>query len=112
MHISTSPQSKTADHIMGLPTLLRNVLGFPHPEALSSRGTPVTTSTMYLTKPTTLTNLRHTAKSQSVRPSRPSHLPPHHPLADAHQNRRALRSPRAPDAYGLTHAMRRRSIVR
>ncbi|KAI9454463.1 beta-lactamase-like protein [Lactarius psammicola] len=28
------------DHIMGLPTLLRNILGFPHPEALSSRGTP------------------------------------------------------------------------
>lgn|SRR6266702_344232 len=33
-----------ADHIMGLPTLLRNILGFPHPEALSSRGTPVNTS--------------------------------------------------------------------
>ncbi|KAH9021287.1 beta-lactamase-like protein [Lactarius pseudohatsudake] len=28
------------DHIMGLPTLLRNILGFPHPEALSPRGTP------------------------------------------------------------------------
>lgn len=28
------------DHIMGLPTLLRNALGFPHPEALSSRGAP------------------------------------------------------------------------
>ncbi|KAF8264557.1 beta-lactamase-like protein [Lactarius quietus] len=28
------------DHIMGLPTLLRNILGFPHPEALASRGTP------------------------------------------------------------------------
>jgi len=26
---------------MGLPTLLRNILGFPHPEVISPRGTPV-----------------------------------------------------------------------
>jgi len=26
---------------MGLPTLLRNILGFPHPEIISPRGTPV-----------------------------------------------------------------------
>jgi ribonuclease Z len=26
---------------MGLPTLLRNILGFPHPENISLRGTPV-----------------------------------------------------------------------
>jgi len=26
---------------MGLPTMLRTVLGFPHPEDISSRGTPV-----------------------------------------------------------------------
>jgi ribonuclease Z len=30
-----------ADHVMGLPTLLRSILGFPHPEDISSRGTPV-----------------------------------------------------------------------
>jgi len=29
-----------ADHIMGIPTLLRNILGFPHPEDISTRGTP------------------------------------------------------------------------
>ncbi|KAI0295601.1 beta-lactamase-like protein [Multifurca ochricompacta] len=28
-----------ADHVMGIPTLLRNILGFPHPQDLSSRGT-------------------------------------------------------------------------
>ncbi|KAN0107445.1 Beta-lactamase-like protein [Russula decolorans] len=28
------------DHVMGLPTLLRNILGFPHPEIISPRGTP------------------------------------------------------------------------
>ncbi|KAH9971277.1 beta-lactamase-like protein [Russula compacta] len=28
------------DHVMGLPTFLRSTLGFPHPEKLSSRGTP------------------------------------------------------------------------
>ncbi|KAI9508988.1 beta-lactamase-like protein [Russula earlei] len=27
------------DHVMGLPTLLRNILGFPHPQVVSSRGT-------------------------------------------------------------------------
>ena len=32
---------------MGLPTLLRNILGFPHPEDISTRGTPV--SSRYLT---------------------------------------------------------------
>jgi hypothetical protein len=26
---------------MGLPTLLRNILGFPHPEDISPRGTAV-----------------------------------------------------------------------
>ena len=26
---------------MGLPTFLRTALGFPHPEDISSRGTPV-----------------------------------------------------------------------
>jgi hypothetical protein len=26
---------------MGLPTFLRTVLGFPHPEDIASRGTPV-----------------------------------------------------------------------
>ena len=31
----------TADHIMGIPTLLREILGFPHPEKISPRGTPV-----------------------------------------------------------------------
>ena len=41
---------------MGLPTLLRNILGFPHPEAISPRGTPVTTSPNYLS--IALTNLR------------------------------------------------------
>jgi ribonuclease Z len=30
-----------ADHVMGLPTLLRNILGFPHAEDISPRGTPV-----------------------------------------------------------------------
>ena len=45
-----------------------------------------------------LTSPRHTAKGQSVRPSGPSHLPPRDPLADAHQNCRALRGPRAPHA--------------
>ncbi|KAI0247747.1 beta-lactamase-like protein [Lactifluus subvellereus] len=28
------------DHVMGLPTLLRNILGFPHPGDISLRGTP------------------------------------------------------------------------
>jgi ribonuclease Z len=28
------------DHVMGLPTLLRNILGFPHAEDISPRGTP------------------------------------------------------------------------
>ncbi|KAH9954537.1 beta-lactamase-like protein [Russula dissimulans] len=32
------------DHIMGLPTLLRNILGFPHPEDISARGTPPRTN--------------------------------------------------------------------
>ncbi|KAI0259442.1 beta-lactamase-like protein [Gloeopeniophorella convolvens] len=27
-----------ADHVMGLPTLLRSVLGFPHPDAVAARG--------------------------------------------------------------------------
>jgi ribonuclease Z len=42
--IAELSQSIEADHIMGLPTLLRNILGFPHPEALASRGTLVNTS--------------------------------------------------------------------
>ena len=42
---------------MGLPNLLRNILGFPHPEAISPRGTPVTTSLIHLEKKSS-TNLR------------------------------------------------------
>jgi hypothetical protein len=34
---------------MGLPTLLRNILGFPHPEIISPRGTPVRVLSMHLT---------------------------------------------------------------
>jgi hypothetical protein len=44
----SSSRSIEADHIMGLPTLLRNILGFPHPEALSSRGALVNTSPVYM----------------------------------------------------------------
>ena len=92
---------------------LFNILGFPHPEALSSRGTPVNTFPVCMCdRFAALMSLQHTAEDQFVRPSGPPHLPPHRPLADAHQNRRPLRGPQAPHAYGPTHTMRRRSIVR
>ena len=39
---------------MGLPTLLRNILGFPHPEVISPRGAPVGVLLYLSDKPTKL----------------------------------------------------------
>ena len=37
VHLGGTP----ADHVMGLPTFLRTVLGFPHPGDIAPRGAPV-----------------------------------------------------------------------
>lgn len=94
---------------MGIPTFLRTVLGFPHPEKISSRGTPVSIrSSAVLGKLTASTNsLCHLAEGYSVRPSRPSRLPPHHTLLNAHQDGRPLRGQRAHYANGPSHALHR-----
>jgi hypothetical protein len=42
-HQSSFVRHSTADHVMGLPTLLRNILGFHRPGDIPSRGTPVST---------------------------------------------------------------------
>ena len=63
-----------ADHIMGLPTLLCSILGFPHPEDISPCGTPVCVfvyiSDLKPTKPCS----HEVAESQPIHPCRSSLL--------------------------------------
>jgi hypothetical protein len=97
-----------ADHVMGLPTLLRNILGFPHPEDISPRGTPVGIL-FYVPVEPTKPQSYNVAEGQPIWARRPSFLHPRHALSDTHTNGRPLRCSRAPHSNRSTHALRRRS---
>jgi hypothetical protein len=104
----TSTGRIPADHVMGLPTLLRNVLGFPHPQDITPRGTPVTIRQHACVR---RTNVR-SAEDRPLRTGWPPRLPPHHAFPNAHQDSGTLRGPRAPHPHGSTHALHRRRPTR
>jgi hypothetical protein len=105
--VSSNP-IRSADHVMGLPTLLRNILGFPHPEIISPRGTLVGVLFHVSDEPTNPQS-HNVAKGQPIRARRPSFLRPDHPFPDTHTNGRPLRGSRAPHPNRSTYALRRRS---
>ncbi len=77
---------------MGLPTLLRTILGFPHPENISPRGTPVGVLVHDLTRDLAPTKPRsyNVAESPLIRARRPSLLRSHHAFHDTHTNGRSI----------------------
>ena len=91
---------------MGLPTLLRNILGFPHPEVISPRGTPVGVL-FYLSDEPTKLQSHNVAEGQPIRARRPSFLHPNHAFPDTHKNCRPLRGSRAPHPNRPTYALQR-----
>ena len=93
---------------MGLPTLLRNILGFPHPEMISPRGTPVGVL-FRVPDESTKPQSYNVAGGQHIRARRPSFLRPRHAFPDTHTNGRPLRGSRAHQPNRSTYALRRRS---
>ena len=91
---------------MGLPTLLRNILGFPHAEDISPRGTPVGVL-FHVSDEPTKPQSHNVAEGQPIRARRPSFFRPHNALPDTHTNSRPLRGSRAPHPNRSTYVLRR-----